>query len=81
MTGKAGVQKHKLVVDLADQMYDGVISMEIGEEEVLELGNNSQQPSHRNTKVGYWIDQAMDRCRSRGKEEKRVRLARKSPIY
>ena len=40
MTGETGVQKHKLVVNIADQMYDGVIRMEIGEEEVLELVDN-----------------------------------------
>ena len=40
LTGEAGVQKHKLVVNIADQMYDGVIRMEIGEEEVLELVDN-----------------------------------------
>ena len=52
MTGKAGVQKNNLFVYLADQMHDGVIRMEIGEEEVFELFNNSHQPSHGNIKVG-----------------------------
>ena len=48
MTGKAGVQKNNLVVQLVDQMYDGVI----GEEGVFELVKNSHQPSHVKITVG-----------------------------
>ena len=80
LTGEACVQKHKLVVNIADQMYDGVIRMEIGEEEGLELGNNSQQPSHSNTKVGFLIDKAMDQCSSRSNDENWVRMVNQNYI-
>ena len=80
LTGEACVQKHKLVVNIADQMYDGVIRMKIGEEIGLELGNNSQQPSHSNTKVGFLIDKAMDQCSSRSNDENWVRMVNQNYI-